>query len=235
MLYELLTGRQTFAGETITDILGAVVSKEPDWKLLPEGTPWGIRRLLQRCLEKDPHERLRDIGDARIEIRQAQTEPVDPALAQVAPVGAPTSWRRGAILGVLIGLVGSAAAFFFWNLAYDSQPVQPTAARLSVVLPDGVTLDPRHLALSPDGSHLVYPASRGGTSQLYVRALDQLESKPIPYTEGAMYPFFSPDGKWVGFFSSPERLGGALRRVSVIGGTPQNLCEVTTSRGASWG
>ena len=104
VLYELLTGRQTFAGETITDILGAIVHKEPDWELLPERTPWGIRRLLWRCLEKDPHERLRDIGDGRIEIRQAKTETADPALTQGAPVAASESWRRGAILGATVGL-----------------------------------------------------------------------------------------------------------------------------------
>lgn len=94
MLYELLTGRQIFAGETITGILGAIVPKETDRKLLPERTLWGIHRLLQRCPEKDPHDHLHPIADARIEIRQAQTTPVDPILEQVAPVAAFSSWRR---------------------------------------------------------------------------------------------------------------------------------------------
>ena len=146
--------------------------------------------MLRRCLEKDPHDRLHHIADARIEIRQAQTEPVDPTLAQVAPVAASSIWRRGTILGVVIGLVGSIAGFFLWNLAYDSRPVQPTVAQFPVVFPEGATLRGYIFALSPDGTQLVYPAARGGTVQLYVRALDQLESKPIPHTEGANLPFF---------------------------------------------
>ncbi len=234
VLYELLTGRQTFAGETITDILGAIVHKEPDWELLPEDTPWGTRRLLQRCLKKDPHERLQHIGDARIEIRQAQTEPVDPTLAQAAPVEASSSWRRGMILGVVIGLVGSIAGFFLWNLADDSQPRQPTVVRFPVVLPEGATLRGYLLELSPDGTQLVYSAHLEGTPQLYVRALDQLESKPIPHTEGGEFPFFSPNGKWVGFFSQDKQ---ALKKVSLMGGTPQTLCdvEVKFGPGGSWG
>ncbi len=231
VLYEVLTRKQVFGGETVTDILGDIVHKEPDWEDLPQGTPRGIQRLLRRCLEKNAHERLQHIGDARIEIRQAQTEPVDPALAQVAPVAASSRWRW-AILGGIIGVVGSAAAFFLWNLASDSQPRQPTVAQFPAVLPEGATLRGYLLALSPDGTKLVYSAHRGDTPQLYVRALDQLESKPIPHTEGAVQPFFSPDGKWVGFFSRDEQ---TLKKVSLMGGTPQTLCEVKISRGGSWG
>ena len=236
VLYECLTGTQLFGGETTTDCIAKVLQKEPDWEALPEGTPWRVRDLLRRCLEKDAHQRLRDIGDARIEIRQAQTDPVDPTLAQVAPVVASSSWRRRAILGGVIGLVGSVVGFFLWNLADDSQPTQPTVVtQFPVVLPAGATLRGYQLALSPDGTQLVYAAHRGDTPQLYVRALDQLESKPIPHTEGAVHPFFSPDGKWVGFFISPEGLGGALKKLSVMGGTPQTLCEVTAPRSGSWG
>ena len=235
VLYECLTGTQLFGGQTTTDCIAKVLQKEPDWEALPEGTPWRARDLLRRSLQKDLRDRLRDIGDAGIEIRQAQTEPVDPTLALGAPVVASSSWGRGVILGGVIGLVGSIAGFFLWNLAYDSQPPQPTVTQFPVVLPEGATLRGYLLALSPDGTQLVYAAYRGGTRQLYVRALDQLESKPIPHTEGAMHPFFSPDGKWVGFSTSPEGLGGALKKLSVMGGTPQTLSEVTASRGGSWG
>ncbi len=231
VLYECLTGGQLFGGETTSDCIAKVLQKEPDWEALSEGTPWRVRDLLRRCLEKDPHDRLHHIADARIEIRQAQAEPVDPILAQGAPVT--DIWRRGAILGGVIGLVLSAAAFFLWNLGDDSQPTQPTVTRSSIVLPEGARLSIRTLALSPDGRQLVFGASRGGTRQLYVRALDQLESKPIPHTESAMDPCFSPDGKWVAFFSQDER---ALKKVSLTGGTPQTLCEVRMySRGISWG
>ena len=106
VLYECLTGTQLFGGETTTDCIAKLLQKEPDWKALPEGAPWRVRDLLRRCLEKDPHNRLRHIGDAGIEIRRAQTEPVDPTLEQVAPVVASSSWRRGVILGGVIGLVG---------------------------------------------------------------------------------------------------------------------------------
>ncbi len=231
VLFEMLTRKQVFGGETVTDILGAIVHKEPDWKALPESTPQGIQRLLRRCLEKDPHNRLHHIADARIEIRQAQTEPVGPTLEPVAPVVASSSWRW-AILGGIIGLAGSIAGVFLWNLADHSQPRQPTVAQFPVVLPEGATLRGYLLALSPDGTQLVYAAHREGTRQLYVRALDQLESKPIPHTEGAMHPFFSPDGKWVGFFALEQ---AALKKVSLMGGTPQTLCEVRVSRGGSWG
>ncbi len=233
VLYECLTGTQLFSGETASDCIAKVLQREPDWEVLPRSTPWRVRDLLRRCLEKDPYDRLHHIADARIEVRQAQTGSTDPTLAQVAPVADSTSWRRGAILGVSVGLVVSAAAFSLWYLADDSQPIQPTVARLSIVLPDGATLRPRLLALSPDGSQLVYPASRGETRQLYVRALGQLESKPIPYTEGAEDPFISPDGKWVGFFSRDEQ---ALKKVSLMGGRPKTLCEgVRIPRGGSWG
>ncbi len=231
VLFEALTGRQEFGGETISDCIAKVLQKEPDWEALPEKTPWRIRDLLRRCLQKDPHDRLHHIADARIEIRQAQTEPVDPTLAQVTPVVASSSWRW-AILGGVIALIGCIAGFLLWNLADDSPLPQATVAQFPVALPEGATLRARLLALSLDGTQLVYAAHRGGTPQLYLRALDELESKPIPHTEGGQQPFFSPDGKWVGFFSRDEQ---ALKKVSLLGGTPQTLCEVKISRGGSWG
>ena len=134
VLYEVLTGKQVFSGETVTDILAAIVHKDPDWELLPEGTPRAIQRLLRRCLEKDPHDRLHHIADARIVIRYVLSEPVEDSGVGVA-TPPPVWWQeptRLAVVGLMVLVAGVLLGFLLWNLAYDSQPPPPTVTRFSL-------------------------------------------------------------------------------------------------------
>ncbi len=231
VLYELLTGKQVFEGETVPEILAAVLKEEPDWLALPPSTPAQICGLLRRCLQKDRTLRFRDAGDARIEIQEALIAPI-PA----GPVSAAASQLRGwrqvaavAIAALALLAIGSLAT---WNLkpSPSSQPITRTV----IDLPPGQQLagleNGPAIALSPDGTRLAYVARQGGTQQIYLRPMDSLESKPIPGTEGAVSPFFSPDGQLLGFFA-----GGKLMRVSISGGPALTLNDSVNPRGASWG
>jgi serine/threonine-protein kinase len=233
VLFQMLTGRAAFGGATVTDTLAAIVERQPDWQALPAAVSPLLRRLLGRCLEKDPRQRLRDIGDVRIELRDPTT--IETLLAQ--PVVA--SWSRRAGRVVAAGLITAAAVGAGWALGRRSRPAAAAAApaRFAVELPaaapelanSGMT---RTLALSPDGTQLAFFARQPGHArQLWVRALDRLESRPIRYSEGGFDPFFSPDGRWLGFFMDQK-----IKKVSVDGGEPVTVCDIGASAplGASW-
>jgi Tol biopolymer transport system component len=230
VLYELLTGKDTFRGETVTEILAAVLKEEPDWRALPVSTPSKIRDLLGRCLQKDLRRRLHDAADARIEIEEALATPsvAEPA---AAAKGIRLLGRRELLFGVgALLFVAVITSLVTWNL--KPSPPQPVT-RAAINLPPGQQLAALEsgpaVAISPDGSHLAYVAQQGGVQQLYFRAMDSQEGKSIPGTEGAVNPFFSPDGQWLGFFA-----GGNLKKVSVGGGAPQTLADAALPRGASW-
>ena len=230
VLYELLTGRQAFHGESTAEILAAVLRGEPDWQALPPSTPVKIRDLLGRCLQKDLRRRLHDAADARIEIEEALAAPV--VAEPVAPgKGIRSLGRRGLILSVTLSLfVAAVTGLAIWNL----KPTPPKPVTRTVInLPPGDRLvgpDQPALALSPDGKQLAYAAIRGVTSQIYLRSMDSQEARPIPDTEGATAPFFSPDGQWVGFFA-----GGKLKKISVSGGAAVTLGNAEGAFGGGWG
>jgi eukaryotic-like serine/threonine-protein kinase len=236
VLYELLTGRQAFQGETTTEILAAVLRGEPNWQALPETTPLSIRALLRRCLQKEMNKRARDAGDARIEIEEGLAAPVAAELTTAAPTkGFHALGRRALILSLGIFLLGAAiASLAVWNLKLMPSPAPQHVSRLTIALPSGQQLasleNGAAVALSPDGTRLAYSAFQGGNQQLYLRALDSVEATPIPGTEGAMNPFFSPDGQWLGFFAD-----GKLKKVSVSGGAAVTLGVASNPGGASWG
>jgi len=234
VLYELLTGKRAFEGETIAETIAAVLKSEPDWGKLPRDTPWRIKELLDDCLQKEARDRFHDISHTRIQIKKALEEP-----ATVSPIGQtlagqPGRWRQTITLGV-VALAGAAIGVAIWSLM--SPPLSPPAPLKQLVIPlpstapfEVETWRPA-VALSPDGSRLVYVANRGGKRQLYLRQMNRLEATPIPGTEGGYSPFFSPDGQSVGFFD-----GFKLKKVSVSGGAPQILARVPpVTRGASWG
>ncbi len=229
----MLTGRQAFAGDTIADIVVAVMTKEPDWAALPAATPPRVVELLRRCLKKDPRERLRDIGDARMEIEEARVAPLPPN-EPVRILHSRTGWTSGlrwTLTGILVG--GLLATITVSKLQSGGSPAASSLKQLAIGLPPTIELvahDKQGLALSPDGKHLVFPGRRAGVTQLYDRPLDGLEASPIPGTEGAARPFFSPDGRWVGFVA-----GGKLKKVALTGGTPVAICDVQNSNGATWG
>ena len=231
VLWEMLTGARLFDGATISDTLAAVLKTEPDWNALAPTTPAAIRRLLRRCLEKDRERRLDSAAAARLEIDDALGSPWSPDTS-AAPVDVSTArWRRGVPWTAAVVAASSLAGVAAWTL--KPSPPRPVS-RLAITLPPGdqlAGLDLPVLALSPDGSRLVYVATRGGhVQQLYLRAMDNVDAKPIADTQGATTPFFSPDGQWVGFFA-----GGRLKKIALSGGKALPLGDANSPRGASWG
>ncbi len=233
VLYETLTGGQAFASETVSDTIAKILEREPDWQRLPAETPGHIRQLLRRCLEKDPKRRLRDIGDARIEIEEARVAPAPPD--GPAPIRhSRRAWKSSllwTLAGILVG--GLIATITVLKLQSGGSPGTSSPKQLALSLPSTVELvahDKQGLAISPDGKHVVFPGRRAGVTQLYDRPIDRLEASPIPGTQGAAQPFFSPNGRWVGFFA-----GGKLKKVALAGGTPVAICDVRDPNGATWG
>jgi len=225
VLYELLTGKQAFAGDDITDILAAVVRAEPDWRALPPATPVKIRDLLRRCLQKDKTLRMQAAGDARIEIQEVLTAPRDSG-ATVAPLESRSRLPR-VVATAVFAIAALALAALLWR---SSRP-----AELKPVLSFDVDLGPEvslgspigaDAILSPDGTRMVYVSQE----KLFTRRLDQPKATELAGTEGAFAPFFSPDGQWVAFFA-----GGKLKKISVEGGAPGVLCDAPFGMGGSWG
>jgi len=220
LMYEMLTGRSPFGGKTIADSLAVVLEREPAWEALPAATPATIRRLIERCLAKDPKQRLRDIGDARLEIDAALND-----RTEAVAVGTGRGWAASRWIAALVA-TAAATALVVWNLApRQSRPATgASVARLVVPAPAGEPLatDSPAIAISPDGRRIVYVAGRGSRQRIYVREIDQFNASPIPGTDGASSPFFSPDGQWVGFVAN-----GKLRKVLLSGGSPQTIAEAT--------
>ena len=233
VLYECLTAARAFDGESLTDVLSAVISKEPDFARLPAATPPRVRDLLRRCLEKDPRERLRDIGDARLELERAAGGEDAAPLGERAGRARLLPWLVAAALGMALVVVvalgrGPAAG----TTAGSAKP-----AFVSVRLPSALRLfredTPEQcglLALSPDGTRLVFLGQEGADTRLYVRSLHSPRIDALPGTEAAIDPFFSPDGEWVAFSSR-----GKLRKVAIAGGSPIEICDIGTPRGGAWG
>jgi serine/threonine-protein kinase len=244
VLYELLTGKQAFHKETFTDTLVAVLEQEPDWQALAPTTPTSVRALVRRCLEKDKDRRFRDIGDVRIQIEEALAEPKAPThdLSETkATASVSTSVSKGGrglaqrwviLAGLTCVIVAGLVILARLNL--KPSPVPLAISRFTITLPAGQqfgNLEFPLLAVSPDGTRLAYVASNGNSPpQIYIRAMDSLDAIPLSGTEDAYEPFFSPDGKWIGFFAQ-----GKLRKVSITGGFSQSLCDASRGEGGSWG
>jgi serine/threonine-protein kinase len=233
VIYEMLTGKRIFDAEDVSETMALVITREPDWSALPATTPLAIHRLIRRCLERDRKRRLADAADARLDIDEALTAPRSQVTSP--PSRRPLN-RRGLVL-VAASLTVTAAAFgaaATWLALRPGPTPSRTVTRFYVALPPdsftiGVARQPI-LALSGDGNRLVYAARVGGGTQLYMRAIDQLEAIPIRGTEGATYPFFSPDGQWLGFSSGD----GRLKKVPATGGVAITLCDAPTMMGAAW-
>jgi serine/threonine protein kinase/Tol biopolymer transport system component len=230
VLYEMLAGRKAFEGKTISEVIAAVILADPDWAALPETTPPSIRRLIRRCLVKDPRQRLHDIGDARIAIEEtisgADAEPT--ASGSRIPESKRTFLRRTLpwALGLIAILFAATAAWFALRPRLDERVLQfPVAAPENMEIPVG-----GELSISPDGRYLAFiaRAGEGKPTRLWLRPLDSLTTQQIPDTEDAAWPFWSPDSQWIGF-----RANGKLKKVAVSGGTPQILCDAH-GPGATW-
>jgi serine/threonine-protein kinase len=213
VLYEMLTGQQLFQGETISDTLAAVLTKEPDLARVPSK----VRRVLQACLQKSPNQRLEAIGDWRL-LLEDTPQPPRPANSRVWP----------AIAGALAVL--AALAFWApWRIARRIEPTPQPLMRLDVDLGNDVALGAARgpdVVISPDGSRIVY-CSHG---RLFTRRLDEGKVADLPGTEGGYAPFFSPDGQWIGFFTTID-----IKKVSVHGGGAIPLADLGLAVGGSWG
>ena len=234
VLYEMLSGRAAFARETVTDTMAAVLGSEPDWAALPAAAPPPLRRLVRRCLSKDLRHRLRDIGDARLELADGGTSVDGDSIAPLP--GRTHASRRWQYIVAGVGLVAlGAAGALLWTASRPAvQPTLPALTRTTITLPPGQELDTRGgagpVAIAPDGRRIAYVADVGGHAQLYLRSMDAFEAKAIAGSEGAQYPFFSPDSEWVGFFAA-----GKLKRVASRGGSPLTICDAPiVGHGASW-
>jgi len=227
VLYEMLTGRRAFAGDEVTDILANVLKSSPDWTRLPADTPAAIRTLLRRCLEKDRAQRLPDIGSARLEIADAIAHGHEHG-------GTVRADRRRHLIPWAIAAAGAIAAVITIGLwaPWRSTPV-PATTRVTVELGADVSLALQgapSAIISPDGNTLVFLGQpRNGPRQLFVRRMNELMASPLPGTEEAGGPFFSPNGEWVGFFANNR-----LKKIAVAGGAAITLTEVTQPIGATW-
>jgi serine/threonine-protein kinase len=224
LLYEMLTGRSLFEAETVSDTLAGVLKTEVDFSELPPRTPASIRLLLRRCLERNPKNRLRDIGDARLVLAEARVE--DDAVA-----GAPSGWARA--LPWAVAAVFAVAAIAL--LAARSGPTVPQDRLLTTfgILVPQDSYVPRSdrpvLDLSADGRTLLFVAEGNDRRRIMRRTLDRLDASPIPGTEGAEDPRISPDGRWIAFFAD-----GSLRKIPVEGGVATVLADARAPRGLSW-
>jgi len=234
VLYEMLTGRQPFQGDTAPDILTSVLAREPDLGALPSNLNPRLTELLQRCLEKNPRRRWQAVGDLRADLDAIARSAGATAVVPVVDNG-PS--RRAMALGAALLVMATAAIAFGagWMLRKPSEP--PSAApimRFALALPDDqqfTNLGRHVLTFSPDGSKIVYVAN----SRLYLRSISDLDARPIAGTEtwgGVLEPVFSPDGLSLAFFAASDR---TLKKISVNGGAAITLCVATLPFGMSWG
>ena len=221
VLFEMLTGKRLFEGETVSDTLASVLKTDPDWGGLPDDTPWLLKRFLKRCLEKNPHARLHDAADARLELRDIREVPGNDSLPSAPRTRITVMIAALALVTLIIGLAIGGVVVSRLGAPEVQTPVR-FGVEVTNLVPGG-----RQLTLSPDGRTLVFAVRR--PNMLFRRDLMTLDIESIPGTEGGRSPFFSPDGRSLGF-----RAGNELRKVPSAGGPSQLICECR-SLGADWG
>ena len=219
VLFEMLAGARPHQGETLSDVVAAIIKTEPDWRLLPQDTPEGIRRLLRRCLQKERKQRFQDIGDVRIEIEEAQAASADSLRVARFRLGnrRPMAWA----LGLLVLAAAGTTVALQWPRGSSPQMV------FDVVTPE--TTDPVSMAVSPDGRVIAFVATADGRPQLWVRAVDTGRARKLADTDFASMPFWAPDGHSIGFFAE-----GKLKRIDVTDGSLKELANAPNPRGGAW-
>src|SRR5712691_4145582 len=236
VVYEMATGKRAFEGKSQASVIGAILKDDPPpMSSLRPMTPPALDRVVKRCLAKEPDDRWQTARDLELELKWiaesgSQAERATAAaVPAAAPVGGARLSRRWVFVGLALLIGAAIARLAVWNLKLS--PPRPVT-RTVVTLPPGQQLagleNGPAVAVSPDGTHLAYVARQGATQLLYLRPMDSLESRPMPGTEAAVNPFFSPDGQWLGFFA-----GGKLKKISVSGGTALTLGDAVQPRGAN--
>jgi Tol biopolymer transport system component len=227
VLYEMLTGRLPFGGEDAVAVLYAVLNLEPDLDALPSHVPQPVRALVEHCLAKDPRRRVADISTALFVLehadRLATPSPSAPIVRRLRRRMTP---RMAAGIGVAL-LVALGAVISLW-LRTGAAPNTPARTVRFEVRPPGL-LPAEMFTLSPDGRQLAFVAENNGVRQVWARQMDALDAQPLAGTNGATYPFWSPDGASIGFFAQ-----GKLKKIAPGGGIAQDLCDAATGRGATW-
>jgi serine/threonine protein kinase/Tol biopolymer transport system component len=227
VLYEMLTGQPAFAGQTVSDTIATIIDREPDWSALPARTPPAVRRLLERCLDKDPRRRLRDIGDARVELEATSSAPAASS-SRTSPIAA------GAVVALvaLVALAVVTGAVIMSRPGPTPAPGRASQFTLSLETQQTGVGAERTPVPSPDGQFLVFVANKDlGHSSLWLRALNSVDTRSIPGTDGVDgATIWSPDGRWIAFYA-----GGKLKKVSPSGGPPQTITELPGFQEAAWG
>jgi serine/threonine-protein kinase len=222
VIYEMLTGRRAHGGATDSDRMAAALREEPDWDAVPATAPPGLVRLMKRCLVKDPRDRIRHAGDVRLDLGDLSREDQQPAEAGERKPGLAMALAAVAVVAVVLAAWG-------W-LRPGQDAVSARQARFEVALPaEGTVIDPWSLAVSPDGQRIAYVVG-GATRSIHLREIDSVEAQPLPDTDGAYRPTFSPDGKSLAFYSH-----GKLRRIDIGARAAIDLCDVVEGAGISWG
>jgi Tol biopolymer transport system component len=235
VLYEMISARRAFPGTDISDTLALVIGSDPDWTALPSSTPAPIVRVLHRCLEKPLNRRLADIADVRLDIEEALSPSGGSSAGPIpAPVAFP-GWRRALPWAVAAMCVTALAVVLVSGSVRRTTPItHPMRLRVELGLAGEGTrpINPATLAVSPDGANVAFVPFRlsDEVRQLYLRSFDRADAVQLPGTEGAIAPFFSPDGQWIAFFAS-----GKLKKIALTGGEPITLCDAPNGRGGSWG
>ena len=223
VLFEMLTGRRVFDGGSAAEIMAGVIEREPDWTALPPAVDPRIQELLRRCLEKDPRKRRRDIADVRIDIEHMLSGPAaiaTPVVSNVSGQRVRLAWVVAASLAVALA-VAIAWPFF-------AVPAETPETRVDIDIPD--MPEPTAFEISPEGRRLVFVAFRNGQPQLHVRSLDGTTAQPLEGTEGGRLPFWSPDGRSVGFF-----VPGSMKVIDLDRGVVQVVASVNPGMGGAWG
>lgn len=232
VLFEMLSGKHAFDGDSITDILAAVVKEQPDWTSLPASTHEPVQRLLHRCLAKDPKQRLRDIGDARLDISEVLNGGTYHAITEPEPGAKETPYRRRIVPWTIAALAIMVAVSALYFRKASTENTSAEMRQFTLAQPDEGPLDLTYggsVLFSPDGTQLVSSIRVSGKRQLFLRALSSAQAQPLDGTQGASDPFFSPDGKWLAFFAA-----GMLKKISVSGGAAEVICKAENPRGGVW-
>ena len=227
ILYEALTGRRAFGGATLSDTVAGILTGEPDWSQIPPAAPSSLIALVRRCLRKSSRQRMQSAGDVRLALEESDD-------LEAVSVLVTRSRAPRLILGAAGLLFLAALAMFILANRNRAVVAEPAQVRANVQLPSAGPLwfdDGVSLAMSRDGRMLAWVGGSGSARRLWVRALDQLEGRPLDGTEEASTPFFSPDGEWLGFFTT-----SSLKKIKISGGVPMTLGTVSDrGRGAAWG
>jgi Tol biopolymer transport system component len=222
VLFEMIGGRGAFFGETTSDTIAAVLERMPDWNILPPATPASVRQVLARCLEKDPKQRWRDIGDVRMALVDGEAWRAQPDVAspRISRAGERAAW---------VLLVALTAAVATMVTRASRTPPTPAEIRFNLLFPRGVAADFAQLAISPDGQQIVVAPNFGRLTPLWLRPLASASGRVLTGTEGAGFPFWSPDGRSIGFFANQK-----LKRLDLTSEAIQELADAPAARGGAW-